>query len=54
MGTRDCGRTEGTAAMDGIFHFMGDRVCRMGRSSKRHAEPDYQAAAVTRLLTAFT
>jgi len=46
LGSRDSGRSEGTAALDGVLHIMGDCVGRMGRSSKHRSEA-YQAEFVT-------
>jgi hypothetical protein len=47
LGSCDSGRLENAAAVDGVLHFMGDRVCRMGSGAKHRTEATCQAGCVT-------
>ena len=47
LGSRDSGSPDHPAAVDGILHLMGDRVCRRGSSPKYRTEAAYQSAPVT-------
>ena len=46
LGSCDFRRPEDTAALDGILHLMGDRVCRMGSGPKHRTEAGRQAGCV--------
>src|SRR5260370_33633512 len=47
VGSCDSGRPEDTAAVDGVLHLMGDRVCRMGSSTKHCTEAACHAGSLT-------
>src|SRR6202158_4563242 len=47
LGSCDSGRPDDTAAVDGVLHLIGDRVCRMGSSPKHRAEAACKAGGVT-------
>src|SRR5437899_7039278 len=48
LGSCDSGRSEDTAAVDGVLHLMGDRVCRMGRGAKHRTEEACQGGRAVR------